>query len=114
MRLRKLKIHLFNATTQGWETPVTNLILTTMRKLKLLLALCMVTIAASASKTVYLAPGTWDVENTTEYFALWAWPEGGDGQWAVREEVGLGVYKFTFDDTCQKMFFLRNQELFHH
>jgi hypothetical protein len=67
----------------------------------------MVAIAASASKTVYLAPGTWDVENTTEYFALWAWPEGGEGQWAVREEVGLGVYKFTFDDTCQKMFFLR-------
>lgn len=80
-----------------------------MRKLKLLLVLCLVAFAASAgTKTVYLAPGTWDVQDATEYYALWVF-DGGESEdtWAVREDVGLGVYKFTFDDAYQKMLFVR-------
>jgi hypothetical protein len=70
-----------------------------MRKLKLLLALCMVTIAASASKTVYLAPGTWDVAEATEYYAIWAWAGSDPGQWYVMDDTDNdGIYEYTFTD----------------
>lgn len=80
-----------------------------MRKLKLLLALCMATVAASASKTVYLAPGTWDVTDATEYYAIWAWADGVDGQWYVMNDTdGDGIYEYTFtDDTLTGMQFGR-------
>lgn len=70
-----------------------------MRKLKLLLVLCMVAIAASASKTVYLAPGVWDVSDATEYYAIWAWEDGGSGKWYVMTGPDAdGIYQYTFDN----------------
>lgn len=79
----------------------TNLILSIMRKLKLLLAAVALTlggvISANAAKTVYLAPGTWDVTDATEYYAIWAWADGVDGQWYVMEDADNdGIYEYTF------------------
>jgi hypothetical protein len=70
-----------------------------MRKLKLLFMLCLAAMAASASKTVYLAPGAWDVADATEYYAIWAWGEGLTSQWYVMEDADNdGIYEYTFTD----------------
>ena len=76
-----------------------------MKKLKLLLALCMVTIAASASKTVYLAPGTWNVGGERYALCLLSDPQ----VWVdFTDADNDGVYTATFDDSsCTQMIICR-------
>ena len=79
-----------------------------MRKLKLLLALCMVTIAASASKTVYLAPGSWDAADATERYALYMFDNGaGTKAWTSFTKGTDGTWSATFDETYPNMIICR-------
>lgn len=75
-----------------------------MRKLKLLLVLCMVTIAASASKTVYLVPGPWNVDGAR--YAIYML---GDPQTWVdfTDYDGDGVFTATVDDSKSGMILCR-------
>lgn len=79
-----------------------------MRKLKLLLTLCLVAIAASASKTVYLAPGAWEDASATERYELYMFTDGVGDAWAhFTDDDADGVFSATFDDQYQKMIFVR-------
>jgi len=76
-----------------------------MRKLKLLLVLCLVAIAASASKTVYLAPNIWNVGGERYALCLLSNPQ----VWVdFTDADGDGVYTATFDDSsCTQMIICR-------
>lgn len=77
-----------------------------MRKLKLLLVLCLVAIAASASKTVYLAPGPWNLDGAR--FALYHFTGSTPGPWVeFTDEDNDGILSATFNDTDEKMIFVR-------
>ena len=79
-----------------------------MRKLKLLFALCMVAIAASASKTVYLAPGAWDLTDATERYALYMFDnEASTNAWVSFTEGTDGVWSAEFDETFPNMILCR-------
>lgn len=75
-----------------------------MRKLKLLLVLCMVAIAASASKTVYLNPGPWNVDGARYAICML-----GDPQvWVdFTDYDGDGVFTATVDDSKSGMILCR-------
>ena len=77
-----------------------------MRKLKLLLVLCTVAIAANASKTVYLAPGPMDVDGAR--FALYAFTGETAGPWVdFTDADGDGTFEAIFDDTYESMIICR-------
>lgn len=78
-----------------------------MRKLKLLLVLCLVAIAASAgTKTVYLAPGEWNVDGAR--FALYHFTGETDGPWVdFTDSDGDGIFSATFDDSWASMIICR-------
>lgn len=68
-----------------------------MRKLKLLIALCMVAIAASASKTVYFQPNSNWAGNTTRY-SLYLFTGENAGPWLDFTATGDGIYNTTISD----------------
>ena len=72
-----------------------------MRKLKLLLTLCLVAIAASASKTVYLAPGVWKTDDAR--FALYMFNDSGNAWADFTDADGDGIFTVTCDDSYAKM-----------
>ena len=77
-----------------------------MRKLKLLIALCMVTIAASASKTVYLSPSVWATDDAR--FALYMFTDGVGNAWAdFTDTDNDGIFTATCDDSYEKMIIVR-------
>ncbi len=77
-----------------------------MRKLKLLFVLCMVAIAASASKTVYLNPGPWNVDGAR--YALNMFTDGVGSAWVdFTDNDGDGIFTATFDDSYAKMILVR-------
>ena len=79
-----------------------------MRKLKLLLVFCLVAIAASASKTVYLIPGSWDDANATERYALYMFDnDAGTKAWASFTEGTDGTWSATFDEAYPNMIICR-------
>ena len=68
-----------------------------MRKLKLLITLCMVTIAASASKTLYFQPNSNWAGNTTRY-SLYLFTGENAGPWLDFTATGDGTYNTTISD----------------
>ena len=79
-----------------------------MRKLKLLIAACLVAVAASASKTVYLAPGAWDAEDATERYALYMFDNtAGTNAWVSFTEGTDGIWSAEFDETYPNMIICR-------
>ena len=77
-----------------------------MRKLKLLMMLCLVTIAASASKTVYLAPGPWNVDGAR--YALYHFTGETAGPWVeFSDDDADGIFEATFNDTYESMIICR-------
>ena len=79
-----------------------------MRKLKLLLVLCMVAIAASASKTVHLVPQAWDLDGVNERFALYMFDDGaGTNAWTSFTKGDNGVWSAQFDDQYPNMIIVR-------
>lgn len=68
-----------------------------MKKIKLLLLFCVVAIAASASKTVYLVPtDKWNYDGAR--FALYHFSGETEGPWVdFTDSDGDGVYTATFD-----------------
>ena len=78
-----------------------------MRKLKLLLAACLVTVAASASKTVYLAPSEgWTADGAR--FALYHFTGETAGPWVDFTDADAdGIFEATFDDTYEGMIICR-------
>lgn len=69
--------------------------------------LCMVAIAASASKTVYLAPSDgWKADGAR--FALYHFTGDTAGPWAdFTDTDGDGIFEATFDDTFESMIICR-------
>lgn len=81
-----------------------------MRKLKLLLVLCLVAIAASAGKTVYFNPGAWDADGAQ--YAAWAWETDKAGNWyAMTDTNDDGIFEYTFDDAIGNLIFARISSL---
>ena len=79
-----------------------------MRKLKLLIAACLVTVAASASKTVYLAPGSWDVSDATERYALYMYNDAaGTNAWTSFTEGTDGTWSAVFEESYPNMILCR-------
>ena len=78
-----------------------------MRKLKLLFMLCLVAIAASASKTVYLIPGSWDASDATERYALYMFNSDTDNAWVSFTEGADGTWSAQFDEAYSKMIICR-------
>ena len=81
-----------------------------MKRLKLLMMLCLVAIAANASKTVYLAPGAWDDANANERYAIWMFGSATETDaWAEFSAVdGVdGIFSATFNEAYTKMSLVR-------
>jgi hypothetical protein len=79
-----------------------------MRKLKLLLVLCVVAMTASASKTVYLVPGPWNDANATERYALYMFDnDAGTNAWTSFTEGANGIWSAEFDDQYPNMIICR-------
>lgn len=79
-----------------------------MRKLKLLLTLCLVAIAANASKTVYLKPSAnWLQDNAR--FALYMFTGTDEGVWTDFAAVtgAEGIYSAEFNETYASMILCR-------
>lgn len=77
-----------------------------MRKLKLLLVLCLVAIAASAgTKTVYLSPGVWNAEGARYAICLLTTP---NQKWVdFTDYDGDGLFTATIDDSAPGMILCR-------
>jgi len=66
-----------------------------MKRLKLLMMLCLVAIAANASKTVYLNPGPWNADGARYAICLLSEPQ----KWVdFTDADGDGTYAATVDD----------------
>lgn len=79
-----------------------------MRKLKLLLVLCLVAITASASKTVYLVPQAWDLDGVNERFALYMYDDNaGTDAWTSFVKGDNGVWSAEFDEQYPNMIICR-------
>lgn len=79
-----------------------------MKKIRLLfltLVALIGAVSASASKTVYIQPNGWTVDNAK--LSLWIWQEGSDGSWATLNEGAGGCLTATFDDNINRMIFVR-------
>ncbi|MCR4919674.1 MAG: hypothetical protein K5928_07685 [Prevotella sp.] len=80
-----------------------------MRKLKLLLAAALTmgaAVSADAAKTVYLAPGAWDVDDATERYALYMFSDTKNA-WVSFTEGADGVWSAEFDDSYASMILCR-------
>ena len=68
----------------------------------------MVAIAANASKTVYLAPGAWDVADATERYALYMFDNtAGTNAWVSFTEGTDGIWSAEFDEQYPNMIICR-------
>ncbi|MCR4919803.1 MAG: hypothetical protein K5928_08365, partial [Prevotella sp.] len=81
-----------------------------MRKLKLLIAAALTmgaAVGADAAKTVYLAPGAWDVNDATERYALYMFNSDEDNAWVNFTEGTDGIWSAEFDDSYASMILCR-------
>ncbi|MBR0490114.1 MAG: discoidin domain-containing protein [Prevotella sp.] len=80
-----------------------------MKKLFLFLFALVVSIGTAwADKTIYLEPNIWDVNNATEYYAVYAWGGSSDAAWYDMEAVaGTSYYKATIPDDRTGILFTR-------
>lgn len=77
-----------------------------MRKLKLLFMLCLVAIAASASKAVYLVPGSWNIDGAR--YALYMFNSDSDNAWVDFTDADSdGTFEAVFDEAYSKMILCR-------